>query len=224
MSKKAPKDILNSRICEKNSVRYIHQNKYIIDCVAPTKIYRFSFPIDHESVKKRISEIENEIKKEEREFMKLIEKISDYVNNKSKQKELNELRDQLQEKDNILFLLRENLKNMSNKKDKLVINTNKPSSTVIINKKVKEIQQEEDIQKEVEDIPKEVEDIPKEVATKKKKKISDVMESLDIEKKEDQDEQYDKENEEKDEEYEDIMYNKTTVLSEDENAEIVERN
>jgi hypothetical protein len=220
MSKKAPKDILNSRMCEKNSIRYTHQNKYIIDCMAPTKIYRFTFPTHRENIKKRMSEIENEIKKEEREFMKLIEKISDYINNKSKQKELNELRDQLQEKDNALFLLRENLKNMSSKTDKLIIDKSKPSSTIIINKKVKEIQEELP-----DEVPDEIlNEIPKQVATKKKKKISDIMETLDIDKKEDQDEQYDKENNEKDEEYEDIMYSKTTVLSEEENAEIVERN
>jgi hypothetical protein len=217
MSKKAPKDILNSRICEKNSIKYTHNNKYIIDCIAPTKIYRFTFPLHHENIKKTINEIENEIKKEEREFMKIIDKITEYINNKSKQKELNELRDQLQEKDKILFLLRENLKNMNTRKEKMVIDKSKPSNPIIINRKIKESQQEE--------LPEEIQEktFPKQVATKKKKKISDIMESLEIEKKEDQDEQYDKENEEKQEEYEDIMYNKTVELSEEENAEIVER-
>jgi hypothetical protein len=158
--------LLEQRICTKNGIRYIKENKYYIDCIAPTKIYRFIYDI------KEVKNVEDEIKRNEKlinaklaETKELISKLRKIYDNPHEIKKINEIRDRLSDLDIHIILHKTNIQGLKNKKYVIKI-ANKPTEMKIIQRK-KLVQKPEDIT--IEEISEDAEKIEETVEKKIKK-------------------------------------------------------
>jgi hypothetical protein len=178
--------LLEQRICTKNGIRYIKDNKYYIDCMAPTKIYRFIYDI------KEVKNVQDEIKRNEKlinedlaETKELISKLRKIYDNHEEIKKVNEIRDRLSELDLHIILHKTNIDGLKNKKYVIKI-AEKPSEMKVIQRKkidekpdeiteeeidsaADEVIEEVEEKEEEEKVEEEVEEEAKEKDAKKKK-------------------------------------------------------
>lgn len=168
--------LLEQRICTKNGIRYIKDNKYYVDCMAPTKIYRFIYDI------KEVKNIQDEIKRNEKlinediaETKELISKLRKIYDNPQEIKKVNEIRDRLSDLDIHIILHKTNIQGLKNKKYIIKI-AEKPSEMKVIQRK-KLDQKPEDIT--VEEIKEDAEVIEEEVEEEIKPKKGGARKSKD---------------------------------------------
>jgi len=150
--------LLEQRICTKNGIRYIKDNKYYIDCMAPTKIYRFIYDI------KEVKNVEDEIKRNEKlistkfaETKELITKLRKIYDNPQEIKKINEIRDRLSDLDIHIILHKTNIQGLKNKKFVIKI-ADKPSEMKVIQRKKLDQKPEDITSAEIKENAKEIEE------------------------------------------------------------------
>jgi hypothetical protein len=155
--------LLEQRICTKNGIRYIKDNKYFVDCMAPTKIYRFIYDI------KEVKNVQDEIKRNEKlidediaETKDLIGKLKKIFDNPQEIKKVNEIRDRLSELDIHIILHKTNIDGLKNKKYVIKI-SDKPSEMKVIQRKKLDEKPEDITEAEVAEEAEVVEDQAEEV-------------------------------------------------------------
>jgi len=156
--------LLEQRICTKNGIRYIKDNKYFVDCMAPTKIYRFIYDI------KEVKNVQDEIKRNEKlinediaETKDLIGKLKKIFDNPQEIKKVNEIRDRLSELDIHIILHKTNIDGLKNKKYVIKI-SDKPSEMKVIQRKKLDEKPEDITEAEVAEEAEVVEDQAEEKA------------------------------------------------------------
>lgn len=179
--------LLEQRICTKNGIRYIKDNKYYVDCMAPTKIYRFIYDI------KEVKNVQDEIKRNEKlinediaETKDLISKLRKIYDNPQEIKKVNEIRDRLAELDIHIILHKTNIAGLKNKKYVIKI-ADKPSEMKVIQRKkidekaedITAVQVEEASEAVAEQAQEAVEEAVEEKKQKKIKKGGDSKKKLD---------------------------------------------
>lgn len=172
--------LLEQRICTKNGIRYIKDNKYYIDCIAPTKIYRFIYDI------KEVKNVQDEIKRNEKlitedlaETKELISKLKKIYDNPQEIKKVNEIRDRLSELDIHIILHKTNIDGLKNKKFIIKI-SDKPSEMKVIQKKKLEQKPEDITQSEIKEA---AEDVEEEAAEEFEEEATEEFEEEDVKKR-----------------------------------------
>lgn len=141
--KQISEKMLETSICTKNGIGYIKGNEYIMDCLAPTKIYRFVF---HIKEKKKTESMMNDIKKlideDKKELIKLVKEIGKIMDKENEVKKVNEYRDRVRELDYHLIIHNISLKNLEKKTNIFEIDE-KPFKMQVLPRKIKETVQDE---------------------------------------------------------------------------------
>jgi uncharacterized protein YoxC len=166
--------LLEQRICTKNGIRYIKDNKYYIDCMAPTKIYRFIYDI------KEVKNVDDEIKRNEKlingkfaETKELITKLRKIYDNPQEIKKINEIRDRLSDLDIHIILHKTNIQGLKNKKFVIKI-ADKPSEMKVIQRKKLDQKPEDITSAEIKENAKEIEESVAEI----EESVAEIEESV----------------------------------------------
>lgn len=158
-------NFLNTANCNKNSIKYMKNGDFIVDCFTPQKIYRYIYNIRYTKNNDKIKKTEKEIDMNSKKLETLIQKIKDGFN-KGNSENLNQIREEVIQLDDKLVLLKYNLNILKDKTQNMEID-DKPSKMYVINRiKESSFIKQELVEEEDEEEKEEVQ--VKELTTKKK--------------------------------------------------------
>lgn len=170
--------LLEQRICTKNGVRYIKDNKFYIDCMAPTKIYRFIYDIkETKTVQDEIKRNEKLIKEDLDETKNLISKLRKIYDNPQEIKKVNEIRDRLTELDIHIILHKTNIEGLKNKKYIIKV-SQKPSEMKVIPRKKITQKPEDIVEVDIVENAQEIEDLEIKKGGAPSKQIKDYLDNI----------------------------------------------